>query len=404
MNSPNKKTMDLHANLLALRKYANALDIGSLVRGEDATFTSEMDEWLEQTIEAVNGNESLRIPVIMPDYMDNIHDQFRKAGLEDSEIQIYLNRFDNYAGTIVLSGLALVFDLDIGFSWAPGLVDSKCPDLDFDDDGLLVGPLGTIDFVGPSNLIPDEGRGSVDFSFDCEKVGIAYKKSYIIPFHDTIDRYNLGLSDGFLRFMSNFLAQHSNTKVRVKISNDVLLDMPRYRHSFTKAYIRGPKGVSPQKLQAESFPENPRGDVTEHRWIEGDSSESLSANILFPIEGFQVMWSRNGPLKTCQAEEIVQPNNARATEDDLIYNRYVHAIWDTTRCHFPHFDGGIRGYLHQDYTKRVNSDIKSGRELSDCYIKLWRLDGEISFKNWVDLLVRYFFGHNLATEYLEGEF
>ena len=396
--------MDLQTSLLTLREHANGNDIGLLIRGADAAFTSEMDACIRQIIDAHHMGKPLSIPTNMLEYMHSIHDQLREAGLTVSEIQAYLSRFGDFASVTVLSDLALVFELDIGFSWAPGLVGSKCPELEFDDDGLLVGPLGTIDFVGPRNLIPVKGRQTVDFSFNTRKAGIAYKKSYIIPFHYSIDRYNLGLSGGFLRFLSNFVAGHSISTVGVKISGDTLLDMSRYRDSITKAYIRGPKSVSPTKLQSESFPENPHGDVTEHRWIEDDSAESLLSETLFPTEGFQVMWSRRGPLKTCQAEEIVRPNNARATEGDLVYNRYIHAIWDTTRCHFCHFDGGIRGYMDQNYTKRVSSDIRNGRELSNCYIKLWRLDGEISFKNWADLLVRYFFGHNLATEYLEDEF
>ena len=391
--------MDLQTSLLTLREHVKENDIRPLIRGTNAEFTAHMDAYVQQIIDAHNINKPLNIPTNLLEYMDGIHDQLREVGLADSEIQAYLSRFNDYAGTIVLSTLALVFELDIGFSWTPGQVGSKCPDLEFDDDGLLVGPLGTVDFVEPRKLRPVKGKQPVDFSFNTCKAGVAYKKSYIIPFHYSIARYNLGLSGGFLRFLSNFVAEHSTATVGIKVSEDTLLDMSKYKDSFTKAYIRGPKGVSPTKLQSESFPEDPRGDITEHRWVEGDSS-----GILFPTEGFQVMWSRNGPLKTCQAEEIVRPNNAMASEGDLIYNRYVHAIWDTTKCHFSHFDGAIRGYADQDYAKRVSSDIRNGRDLSNCYIKLWRLDGEISFKNWSDLLVRYFFGHNLATEYLEDEF
>ena len=336
--------------------------------------------------------------------MNSIHDQLREAGLDDSEVQAYSSRFGDFASVTVLSVLALVFELDIGFSWAPGLVSSNCPDLEFDDDGLLVGPLDAIDFIGPRNLIPVKGSEPVDFSFGSCKVGIAYKNLYIIPFHYCIGRYNLGLSDGFLRSMSNFVARHSTVRIAVKVSEDTLLDMSSYRDLVTKAYIRGPKGISPTKLQSGSFPENIRGDVTEYRWVEDGTSQSQLSERLFPTDSFQVIWSRKGSLKTCQAEEIVRPNNTRATEGDLIYNRYVHAIWDTTRCQFTHVDGSIRGYSEQDYVKRISLDIRKGRELSNRYIKLWRLDGEIPFEDWADLLVRYFYGHNLAMEYLQCEF
>ena len=180
--------------------------------------------------------------------------------------------------------------------------------------------------------------------------------------------------------------------------------MSRFRDSVTKAYIRGPKGISPTKLQSDSFPEKSRGDLTEHRWVEDGFSKPSMSESLFPTEGFQVLGSRNGSLKTCQAEEIVRSDNTIAREGAIVYNRYVHAIWDTTNCFFSHFDGGIRGYVAQDYSNRIFSDIRIGRELSNRYVKLWRLDGEIPFENWENLLVRYFFGHNLATEYLKREF
>ena len=396
--------MDLHTSLLALREHAKGNDIGFLVRGGDVTFTSQMDACIQRIIDAHNVGQPLRIPTILIEYLDSIQDHLRKAGLTDSEIKCYSSRFGDYPGVIVLSTLALVFELDVGFSWAPALVGLKCPDLEFDDDGLLMGPLSTVDFVGPRNPIPVKGKQPVDFSFGSTKIGVAYRNLYVIPFHYNINRYNIGLSDGFLRLMSNFVAEHTTARVRVKISEDSLLDRSRFRDSITRAYIRGPKSISPTKLQSDSFPEHSRGDVTEHRWVDDGSSGSVLSNSLFPTEGFQVLWSRKDNLKTCQAEEIVRPDNPTAKERGLVYNRYVHAIWDTTKCRFSHFDGGIRGYAEQDYAKRVSSDIKNSRELSNKYIKLWRLDGEIPFKIWADLLAKYFQGHNLATEYLEVEF
>ena len=261
---------------------------------------------------------------------------------------------------------------------------------------MLVGPSNTVDFCGPRRLVPGRGERLFDFNSGSMKIGVAYKQLYVIPFDHAIERYNLGLSGGFLRSLSNFVADNSSTAVRVKISQDTLLDMSRFGEIETRAYIRGPKGVLPIKLQSDSFPENPRGDVTEHLWVEDGSRESKVFAWLFPVKGFQVMWSRNGSLKTCQAEEIVCVNNSSAKEGSLIYNRYVHAIWDTRRCCFSHFDGGIRGYKERDYDKRESSSIREGRDLSDQYVKLWRLDGAIPFADWADLFVRFFYQNYLA--------
>lgn len=396
--------MDLQKSLLALREHAREQEIGFLVSGGDVAFASKMDACIQQAMENNDMGKSMKLLTHLLEYRQDIRNQLLDAGIADAEITTLSSRYGDFGDLVVLPILALVFELDTGILWAPGLVRSKCPDLEFDSDGLLVGPSDTIDFAGPRNLMSIKGRRPVDFSFGCEKTGIAYKNSYVIPFHESTDRYNLGLSDGFLRFLSNFVAENPESEVRVKISQDTLLDMSRFRESSTRAYIRGPKGVSPSKLQSESFPENPRGDLTEHRWVEDGSRESRLSESLFPTEGFQVVWSSNGGIKTCQAEEIVRPSNSSARDGTLVYNRYVHARWDTSQCRFTHFDGAIRGYVEENYRKRATTDIRLGRDLSDCYIKLWRLDGEISFESWADLLVRYFCGHNLVAEYMESVF
>ena len=396
--------MDIQKKLLALREHAKGNDIAFLMRGGDVAFSSGMDGCIRQIMKAQSLGKPLGFPTNMFEYFDTIQDQLRKAGLADSEIKCFSSRFGKSADVTVLTTIALVFELDIGFSWAPGLVGLKCPDLEFDDDGLLIGPSNTVDFAGPRNPIHVEGGQPVDRSFSSTKVGVAYRNLYVIPFHNNISRYNIGLSGGFLRLMSNFVAEHTDTSVGVKISDNTLLDRSSFRDLDTRAYIRGPKSISPTKLQSDSFPENSRGDVTEHRLLDDGSPESLLSDSFFPTLGFQVLWSRNGNLKTCQAEELVRPDNTTAKDSGVVFNRYVHAIWDTTKCRFSHFDGAIRGYAEQDYAKRVSSDIKNSRELSKKYIKLWRLDGEIPFKNWADLLAKYFQGHNLATEYLEAAF
>ena len=395
--------MDIKTRLLALREHARGHDIGFLLRGGDATFASALDDFIRDLIDAHQTGNRVDIPTFLLEYSDII-DQLHSCGIADSEIEAYSGRFGQFADITVVPVLALIFELNIGLSWAPGLVSSKCNDLEFDSDGLVVGPLSKIDFAGPRKLIRGKGDQEVAFNLYCCKTGIAYGDSYVIPFHYSIQQYNLGLSGGFLPFLSNFVAQHSTSVVGIKVSRDTLLDMSRFRESETRAYIRGPKGISPTKLRSESFPEDSRGDITEHLWVEDGSPESYLSESYFPTQGFQVMWSRNGSSKTCQAEEIVRIHNSRAKEGSVVYNRYVHAIWDTSKCCFTHFDGSIRGYTEKDYSNRVFSDIRNARDLSCSYTKLWRLDGEIPFENWADMFVKYFHGHNLAMEYMESAF
>ena len=395
--------MDIQTNLLALREYARCREITHLFNGEDAEFNSKMDTYILQVLNDYHSQKPLEIPVHLVRYTTEIREQLNDSGIDDSEIRAYLSRFGEYSDTTVLSVLALVFELDIGLSWAPGSVLVKCEGLEFDNDGLLVCPQSPVDFTGPHKFVPGKGKEPVDFAWHCEKKGIAYKDLYVIPFHRNLERYNLGLSDGFLRSLSNFVAIHPDASIRIRISCDTLVEASAFEMAITLAQIRGPIGVSPTKLQSNSFPKNPYGDVTEHLWVEDESGEIPLAQRLFPVDRFQVKWSRDGHVKVCEAEELVLPHNSTAKDDAIIFNRYVHARWDTTKGVFCHFDGSIRGYSHQKYPSRLSSDIKQSKDLSDCYVKLWRLDGEIPFESWADLMARYFQGNNLATEYLESE-
>ena len=394
--------MDFQNELLELRGHAQGSEIAQLINGSNREFKARLDAYIQTVLNAQNSGQRTKIPTSPVQYFSRILQELYKAGLTESEVDSFSSQFGDHAHITVLSILALVLDLDIGFSWAPGLVGLKCLDLEFDKDGLLVGPSNAVDFSGPRRLVPGPGGRPFNISIGSCKTGIGYKDLYVIPFHNSIERYNLGLSGGFLREISNFVAGSSTTKIRVKISQDILIDMVDFSEMETRAYIRGPIGMSPAKLQTDSFPENPRGDVTEHLWVDNGSRESEISKRFFPIKGFQVMWSRNGALKTCQAEEIVRATNKSAIEGSLIYNRYVHAIWDTDRGCFSHFDGGIRGYKEEDYIKRESLDIRDGRELSTQYVKLWRLDGGIPFAVWAELFVKFFHQNYLALEYIEA--
>ena len=125
---------------------------------------------------------------------------------------------------------------------------------------------------------------------------------------------------------------------------------------------------------------------------------------MFPLVNFQVMWSAKGSLKTCQAEELVRLDNRTSRVGSRIYNRYVHAEWDTAKSCFIHFDGAIRGYSDGNYPCRMAVDMRKAREWSEDYIKLWRLDGEIPFGIWSELFVKFFDQNHLAREYIETEF
>ncbi len=105
-----------------------------------------------------------------------------------------------------------------------------------------------------------------------------------------------------------------------------------------------------------------------------------------------------------EAEEIYNnPSPIHPPINDIDYFgcRYVHSIIkrDSQKIHF---DGAIKAYSKKQLSERIQKNLsKSGRKTN--YIKLWRLDGNISIPIWKRLLSDYFRDNYLVGEYLGGK-
>lgn len=253
------------------------------------------------------------------------------------------------------------------------IVQSLEPNLEFDDDGLLIGPQDYIKFEKEGVLTPDH------FMF--------YER--FMP--------GVGVSGGFLDVLLARNRNYGSTRFGLAIQADRILARKYYRTSNTRAYIRGPRGLELKEIQNPRFPEDPKGTVTEHRAVENATSQRL-----FPVERLEVMWSRRKGIKTIQLEELVSPPSTQQLLSSLIQNRYAHAIWDPKSMCFKHFDGAIRGYAPKNYSKRLETDLKKHMQRSESYKKLFRIDSTLDLSIWSDLLTRYYDQNELVLEYLGG--
>jgi hypothetical protein len=277
---------------------------------------------------------------------------------------------------IVIELLAYAFALDIGVFWSEGEVSRRCPELEFDEDGLLIGPRGKIRF----------GRDGVR----CGK--------FLIPYCDEIQRYGLGLSGGFLDRLSSLIEQKTPSKVGLRVASDMVYDPSKFSLYVTKAYIRGPKGLSATLLNSPDFPENMRGTVTVHERLSRDPV----LNLTFPLVRTEIMWSSKGRTKTVQIEELIPSDDWHNHDRAKISNRYLHAIWMPEKGFFDHVDGAVRSYAKDVYDTRLSNDIKSAREVPADYRKLFLINADLPLDIWCDLSMRYFYQNELVLEYLGG--
>ena len=253
------------------------------------------------------------------------------------------------------------------------MVRQSEPTLLYDDDHLLEGPQDEITFT---------------------KEGVLTQSHYLLYAPQV---QGAVLSGGFV---DELLTVRNRTRVLSKfglaIDREALLERSYHSDCVTKAFIRGPRGISSTILNNSGFPQDPKGTVTVHQRVHPDPLHKL-----YPLERLEVMWSFRGGIKSVQIEELL-PLEQRGCLQSRISNRYVHSRWDPTVSAFVHLDGAIRIYDAQNYTDRLVTDLKKHPGKNAQYMKAFRLDGEISLPDWCNLVSKFFENNELVLEYLGG--
>lgn len=275
---------------------------------------------------------------------------------------------------ILLDTLVLIFQPNhIGIWIDKEIVFKSESFLEIDKKGLI---------IGPSNHIQYNKEG-----FFTEKYWITYDVS--LP--------GVGLSGGFIEKLISTKNQLNCTKFGVAINPDMILTKEHHLDVTTLAYIRGPKGISKDKLNDPLFPKNASGTVTVHERT--DDNPKLQ---FFQLHRIEVMWSKRKNLKSVQIEELVGIDNYFSCSKRFVKNRYLHSQWDSDKEKIIHLDGAIRYYDKNKYHQRLNVDIRKYTEKADGYKKLFRIDADLSISVWADLVVRFFQENELVLEYFGG--
>ncbi|MCE5176755.1 MAG: hypothetical protein ABFD23_03645 [Caldisericales bacterium] len=130
-------------------------------------------------------------------------------------------------------------------------------------------------------------------------------------------------------------------------------------------------------------------------------SDKKSLDLMKNLDRTEFYWKydRKEKVKTFEIEEIVDLNYIKGGYN---VNCYIHSERDTLNKKFIHLDGAIKIYDKSNYQERFCSKIPEERK-ADKYIKLFRIDGDISYKDWSELISFYYKYNRMIIEYFNVE-
>jgi hypothetical protein len=115
------------------------------------------------------------------------------------------------------------------------------------------------------------------------------------------------------------------------------------------------------------------------------------------LDRTEFFWSFRAGIKTLQVEEIADGN---FKFDNYYLNRYVHAQRDIGKSTFTHVDGAVKAYRSDTYSARREAKLPDAPK-SKKKIKLWRVDGDVPLKLWLDLVSFFFKSNEMVLEYFD---
>jgi len=283
--------------------------------------------------------------------------------------------WDMNAWYTLLEVLIAVFQPPAAGAWiGADIVGQLEPRLSFDKDGLLVDGAVPITFTKEGALTPRHW-----LLYDRRMPGVWAQRAFV----DELLAVRLAVNP---------------RRFGLRVRRDVMLTRDHHFPIATRAYIRGPIGLSEAILDDPGFPEDKRGTVTQHMRV-GDNP--LYA--LFPLDRFEVMWSERRDESKGEHVKTVQMEEVRPVRDgEPVFDRYVHSEWDCVTRSFAHLDGAVRGYTPEQSVARHATDIKHAGKNADVYAKLFCINAALDPKTWSTLVAKFYDQNELATEYLGG--
>lgn len=122
-----------------------------------------------------------------------------------------------------------------------------------------------------------------------------------------------------------------------------------------------------------------------------------------------IKWTQKGSIKTFQALEFKTENSYLIHDNKCFFPaRYLHAEFDLDLGFFRHFDGAIQCYTESEYLQRRDSDfnynVKNSTQIKARSRKVFKLNGKLETKKWVEFSSHFLAGNPLVHEYFTGHY
>lgn len=122
-----------------------------------------------------------------------------------------------------------------------------------------------------------------------------------------------------------------------------------------------------------------------------------------------IKWSELNGIKSFQALEM-KTEDIRMEIGGQSYfpARYLHAEFDLAADCFRHFDGAIQLFTEEEYFQRRDGDfnmtMKNHAHIKARSTKVFKINGPLKTKNWVELCCHFYTANPLTFEYFSGEY
>jgi hypothetical protein len=121
-----------------------------------------------------------------------------------------------------------------------------------------------------------------------------------------------------------------------------------------------------------------------------------------------IKWTSKNGIKVFQAEEFKADKSRIIKNGNEYYPvKYLHAEFDSQTGTFRHFDGAIHFYTEEEYCQRRDNDFnhnnKNNLQLKTLSQKLFKVNGQVTIDEWIELVSHYLQGDPLIFEYFEGK-
>ncbi len=138
--------------------------------------------------------------------------------------------------------------------------------------------------------------------------------------------------------------------------------------------------------------------------------DSMDISMFFAdVYCLDIKWSESDGIKSFQALELKTEGTRVEVEGQYYYPaRYLHAEYDLKADCFRHFDGAIQLFTDDEYFQRRNSDfnmvMKNSAHIKARSTKVFKINGPLRTKDWVEFCCHFFAKNPLFFEYFTGEY